>query len=48
MDAAAISNQKQLAGLGTVVRDSRDKIVAAGISQASLRGSVSHAEAEAV
>ncbi|KAH9765767.1 PWWP domain-containing protein [Citrus sinensis] len=45
---AAISNQKQLAGLGTVIRDSRDKVVAAGISQASLRGSVSHAETEAV
>lgn len=45
---AAISNKKQLVVLGAVIRDSRGRLVAAGVSHASLRGSVSLAEAEAV
>lgn len=45
---AAVSNKDQMAGLGAVIKDSGGKIVAAGISQAHLRGNVSYAEAEAV
>lgn len=44
---AAISNKDQMAGLRAVIKDSRGKIVAAGISQAHLRGNVSYTEAEA-
>ena len=44
---AAVSNKDQMAGLGAVIKDSGGKIVAAGISQAHLRGNVSYTEAEA-
>ena len=37
-----------MAGMGAVIRDSKGKVVAAGINQAQHRGNVSLAEAEAV
>lgn len=45
---AATSSKDQKAGLGAVIRDSRGKVVAAGIQQTLLKGNVSLAEAEEV
>ena len=45
---AAINSKSQVAGLGAVIRDSENKIVAVGIKQISMKEHVSYAEAEAI
>ncbi|KAH9792765.1 putative reverse transcriptase [Citrus sinensis] len=45
---AAINSKSQVAGLGAVIRDSENKIVAAGIKQTGMKEHVSYAEAEAI
>lgn len=43
-----INSKDQLVGLGAVVRDSTEKVMAAGYQQTQLKGNVSFAEAEAI
>ncbi|KAH9723191.1 reverse transcriptase domain-containing protein [Citrus sinensis] len=45
---AALNSKNLSAGVGAVIRDSNEKIVAAGVNQNLLQGSASLAEAEAV
>ena len=45
---AAINSKNQSAGVGAVIRDFNGKIVAAGINQNYLKGSVALAKAEVV
>lgn len=45
---AAISSNDQRIGLGAVIINSNGMVVAAGINQTSLKGSISITEAEAV